>query len=179
MSESAVLDARSTETDCATLLVPGPDNQRDYRNALGRFATGVAVVTCHGDGVPIGMTINSFSSVSLEPPLILWSLAKTAHRFEPLFNAHRFSVHVLLEHQRKLALDFARHPDAFSQTDWRVGPNNVPLLDDVLARFDCEQTVCHDAGDHVIIVGRVAGALVGHGAPLVFSGGAFGGFKED
>lgn len=159
------------------VLIPSLENARDYRNALGHFGTGVTVITTSTSEGPIGMTVNSFASVSLNPALVLWSLSKTSGRFEAFQNAGHYSIHVMREDQGKLALEFAKNADAFDTCDWRYDGNSVPLLNDALTRFDCTQQAVHDAGDHIIIVGQVRCVVANEGAPLIFAKGGFGGFN--
>lgn len=150
------------------------DHQRAFRDALGKFATGVTIVTVAGAEGPVGMTVNSFASVSLDPALVLWSLDKTSYRYPFFMEAAYFAVHVLDENQAALALDFARNTNAFEGCEWHYGSNNVPLLDECLARFECRRNVVHDGGDHSIIVGNVLQFQHRHGEPLVFASGKFG-----
>ncbi len=177
MTADAKLGARATKSAHENLLVPSPENTREYRNALGNFGTGVTVITaCTSEG-PIGMTVNSFASVSLEPALVLWSLSKTSGRFEAFQDAKHYSIHVMRQEQKDLALEFAKNADAFDKCDWRYGENDVPVLNTALTRFDCMQKAVHDAGDHIIIVGQVRGVVANEGAPLIFAKGEFGGFN--
>lgn len=157
-------------------FMPGPETARALRDALGRFATGVAVVTAQdGDG-PVGITANSFASVSLDPALVLWSPAKSSSRF-PLFHAaEHFAIHVLGQDHRDLAAHFVRHGRDFAGLQAIPGPGGAPLLDECLARFACRTVARHDAGDHVIMVGEVLDAAFREGEPLVFSQGAYGRF---
>lgn len=159
-----------------TVITPTADNTRAYRNALGRFATGVTVVTTHGSEGPVGMTVNSFASVSLEPPLVLWSLSKSSGRFTPFREAEHYAIHVLDEHQGFMATEFARNAEALNHCDWFKGNGQTPLINNTLARFECRTIAQHDAGDHVIIVGEVERVTAREGSPLVFAGGQFGGF---
>ncbi len=158
------------------VVTPGPDSARALRDALGRFATGVAVVTCDCPDGPLGITANSFASVSLDPALILWSPAKSSSRFAVFTEATHFAVHVLAEDQRDLAAHFVRHGQDFDGISHRTGPGGVPMLDTCLARFACARIAAHDAGDHVIILGEVLEAAFSEGAPLVFSQGSYGRF---
>ena len=158
-------------------FVPSPETDRAYRDALGCFATGVTVVTVPGTDGPVGMTVNSFSSISLDPPLVLWSPAKTSHRF-PQFNAaSHFAIHVLKDDQTQIALDFARDSNAFDRLTWHENTSGVPLFDDCLARFECTRHAAHAGGDHIILVGKVERASLVSGSPLVFATGEFGGVK--
>ncbi len=160
-----------------TRITPGPDSERDLRDCLGRFATGVALVTCDSEIGPLGITANSFASVSLDPPLVLWSPARASRRFQAFAAARHYAIHVLGDHQLDIARAFTHHGQRFDGLRWSLSSDRVPLVDGVLARFDCRQTATHDGGDHLIIVGEVKSAQIGVGRPLIFSGGGYGGFS--
>ncbi|MGX9350076.1 flavin reductase family protein [Shimia sp. W99] len=165
--------------DMAPEFDPTAENQRIYRDALGCFATGVTVITAPTASGPIGMTANSFSSISLDPPLVLWSAAKNSQRYPFFAAATRFAIHVMRDDQKALALEFARRGDAFDQTKWHSGAHDVPLIDSCLARFECRTQAVHDGGDHAIVVGEVTHVTLNDGAPLVFAQRAFGGFTPE
>ena len=149
------------------------DDQRAFRTALGAYATGVSVVTTSSSDGPIGITVNSFASVSLDPPLVLWSPAKTSNRFAYFSGAHHFAIHVLDAHQQDICNGFTQDKSAFEGLDCENDENGVPLLNGCLARFECSLEAEHDAGDHVIIIGRVNRASARDGLPLLFQGGRF------
>ncbi|MCV9999381.1 flavin reductase family protein [Pararhizobium sp. YC-54] len=132
---------------------------RALRDAFGAFLTGVTVVTTVDDaGAPIGFTANSFTSVSLDPPLLLVCLAKTSRNYATLTAAKRFGVNILSEDQKDVSNTFARPvEDRFAAVDWRIGPHGSPVFADVAAWFDCATHDVVDAGDHVILIGRVEG----------------------
>lgn len=157
-------------------IEPGPDTQRDLRDALGRFPTGVAVITTDSEIGPLGITANSFASVSLDPPLILWAPAKYSRRYEAFATAGHFAVHVMGAEQAALAAGFSRSGTAFDALDWTLNAHNVPLIEGCLARFECDTVATHDGGDHRIVVARVTRAQWRGGAPLVFCGGTMGDF---
>lgn len=159
-----------------TSITPGPDTQRDFRTALGMFATGVTLVTADSEIGPLGITANSFASLSLDPPLVLWSPARASRRFEAFANAVHYAIHVLREDQMEIARAFTHHGTAFDGIKWHMSPKGVPLIADVLARFECRRNAVHEGGDHVIVVGEVISATIGKGRPLIFSGGGYGGF---
>lgn len=161
-----------------TAFTPDQESQRDYRDALGAFATGVTVVTCASDRGPLGITANSFASVSLDPPLVLWSPAKTSHRFEAFASARRFAIHILGEEQAHICRHFASQGLDFSGLDWFADDQGLPLIRDCLARFTCTHFAAHDGGDHLIIVGHVDEAERRAGAPLVFASGRYGRFTD-
>ena len=129
----------------------------EFRRALSCFATGVAVATTLDDsGQSVGMTISSFSSVSLAPPLVLWSIAHDAHGYDAFINAEYFAVNVLAKHQERLSDLFAtRGIDKFDGLDCRGGVHGSPILPDYAACFECRTEHIYEGGDHKIIVGRV------------------------
>lgn len=159
-------------------LKPGPDELRGLRDALGRYATGVTVVTAPTPGGPIGITANSFASVSLDPPLVLWSPARASRRFRFFCEAEHFAIHILGDDQQDLCDRFARTGHEFDGADWLMGAHGVPLLSGCLARFECRHAACHDGGDHAIIVGEVRRASWRDGEPLIFSQGCYGRFTN-
>jgi flavin reductase (DIM6/NTAB) family NADH-FMN oxidoreductase RutF len=132
---------------------------RALRDAFGSFLTGVTVVTTHNaDGAPIGFTANSFTSVSLDPPLLLVCLAKTSRNYAVLTEAKGFGVNILAEDQKDVSNTFARPvEDRFAAVAWKTGPFGAPVFADVAAWFDCSMHELVDAGDHVILIGRVEG----------------------
>jgi 3-hydroxy-9,10-secoandrosta-1,3,5(10)-triene-9,17-dione monooxygenase reductase component len=149
---------------------------RALRNALGAFATGVTIVTTRGAGAAdVGLTANSFSSVSLDPPMVLWSLAKTSSSIEPFRSATHFAVHVLAAEQEALSGRFAmKGIDRFEGTAVERGPGHVPMLPGCSARFACRTAFQHEGGDHVIFVGEVLDFVHSDRKPLVFHGGRYG-----
>lgn len=149
-------------------FAPGPGAERAFRDALGAYATGVTVITTDTPGGPVGITANSFASLSLDPPLVLWSPARASRRFAIFAAAERFAVHILAAEQEGLA----RH---FTRTGEPPGADSgVGGLDRALARFECLRHAVHPGGDHAIVVGLVERAVWRPGAPLVFHGGRFG-----
>ena len=133
---------------------------RTLRDALGCFATGVTVVTCVADnGKPTGLTVNSFTSVSLDPPLLLVCLARKAASAQALIGASHFAVNVLQTGQQPASIRFStRDEDRFGATPWSTGEAGAPILRDSLGVFECERFGVHDAGDHHILVGQVVKA---------------------
>lgn len=153
-------------------FVPDADHERDFRDALGRFATGVTVVTTLGEAGPLGLTANSFAAVSLSPPLVLWSPARRSSRFAAFAAAERFAIHVLGGHQVEICRHFSGS-GSFAGVTHETGPDGVPLLPGCLARFDCRRVAVHEGGDHAIIVGHVLEVETAPGKPLIFQGGVF------
>ncbi|MBM08462.1 MAG: hypothetical protein CMF69_02635 [Magnetovibrio sp.] len=151
------------------------DNQREFRNALGRFATGVTVVTTIGpSGKAEGITANSFSALSLKPPLILWCIGKSTPTYKSFITCTHFSVNVLKADQLDISRRFATAShDKFAGLDWREGAGGVPLLNDSLAAFECEFYANHEGGDHSILVGKVYNFSYTDGAPLLFNAGKY------
>lgn len=155
-------------------LAPNFD-QRLYRQALSQFATGVTIITtCLPDGSFLGLTANSFNSVSLDPPLVLWSLSNRAQSM-PVFtkNSH-YIINVLSAEQRALAEQFAsRSEDRFSGVQFSLSATGLPILDGVSAWFECHNRSRYPEGDHVIFVGEVERCAVTPQAPLIFHDGQF------
>lgn len=155
---------------------PTVENGRAFRQALGRFGTGVTVVTVNTGEGPLGMTANSFSSVSMDPPLVLWSPSKHSKRYPFFEKSNHFAIHVLTADQAEICNNFAKSSDAFDGLEWHYNEKNVPLIDGCLARFECCKSACHEGGDHVIMVGEVERASLSDGSPLLFFGGSLGSF---
>jgi len=132
-------------------------SEQEFRAALGQFATGVTVVTARADEEPhIGFTVNSFNSVSLSPPLILFSVARSMQRFDLFRSADAYVVNVLTTEQERISTQFAASDeDKWADVRWREGEGGAPVLLDALATFECVPWAEHDGGDHVIFVGEV------------------------
>ena len=143
---------------------------REFRNALGNCATGVTIITARGpNGDLVGVTANSFNSVSLDPPLVLWSLDKGSPSLPILEDSDYFCVHILSDKQGEECMAFAKSgTDKFGAVAHSEGLGGAPLLEGCLARFECKNVVHHDGGDHVIIVGEVEKYEVNGGDPLIF-----------
>ncbi len=155
-----------------TAIDPAED-PRAFRDALGAYATGVTVITTATEAGPVGITANSFASVSLDPPLVLWMPAKSSNRYRHFAAAEHFAIHVLDGHQHDICNAFTRNWSAFDGLDWAPDDNGVPVIEGCLARFDCRLHATHDAGDHAIILGRVLRAWSRPGLPLLFQAGRF------
>jgi 3-hydroxy-9,10-secoandrosta-1,3,5(10)-triene-9,17-dione monooxygenase reductase component len=151
------------------------EDLRSYRNALGSFATGVTIVTTQTDaGKPVGLTVNSFTSVSLEPPLVLWSLARKSPSLGIFDACRHYGINVLASHQAEHCARFATPmPDKFAGTAWSASEEGVPLLEGVAMQLVCENQQRIEAGDHVIFLGRVLHYAPGTGQPLIFCRGEF------
>ncbi len=149
---------------------------RQLRRALGCFATGIAVITTRApDGKVEGLTANSFSSVSLDPPLVLWSLQSRAASLDSFTRSGWFAVNVLAAPQHHLSRHFATPSvDKFAGLGWAPGLGGCPLLADTLACFECSVHSTVPAGDHLIFIGRVRRVGFRDGVPLLYSGGGYG-----
>ena len=147
----------------------------EFRRALSCFATGVAVVTTIDENrEPVGMTVSSFNSVSLEPPLVLWSIANDAQSYDSFMNAEYFAVNVLTMEQQHLSSRFAtRGIDKFDGLDCREGLHGTPVLPEYAACFECSTEYRYEGGDHKIIVGRVLRLEVREKDPLIVYRGRF------
>ena len=156
-----------------TASAPDP---RSFRDALGRYATGVALVTAAPDGEPAGLIVNSLTSVSLEPPLVSFSPARSSLTWSRMRRARHFGVNVLGSPHEQFAIRAsAAGADRFAGLDWERGRTGVPLLTDALAALECEIVAEHPAGDHWIVVGRVDDLRISPiDEPLLFFGGSFG-----
>lgn len=160
-------------------FTPGPESHRAFRDALGRFATGVTVVTTNTPEGPLGITVNSFASVSLDPPLVLWSPAKSSRRYRAFTEAEHFAIHVMADDQAAISGGFIREGAAFDRLDWAPSEDTgTPLIEGCLARFECARHAVHDAGDHAIVLGRVLSAAYREGKPLLFVAGQYGHFTH-
>ena len=146
-----------------------------FRAVLGHFATGITVITAMDGGEPVGIAANSFTAVSLEPPLVLFCAAKSSSTWPRIRSAGHFMVNVLDEHQEHISRLFAeKGADRFGQIDWRADERG-PILADVHAYLDCTIESIHEAGDHEIVVGRVHRlGLTADAGPLLFYQGRYG-----
>ncbi|MEQ9520844.1 MAG: flavin reductase family protein [Parvibaculum sp.] len=152
------------------------DQKRAFRNALGEFATGVAVVTTMVEGeAPIGLTINSFSSVSLEPPLVLWCLDKGSDTVDLFTRTKGFTINILSVEQQAISGQLSQTGNhGLAGLDLVEGANQCPRLVGVPAAFECEVDARHDAGDHIILVGRVVSFHRDEAhAPLIYHRGGY------
>lgn len=162
-------------SDEARRLAQAPIDPELFRSVLSSFASGVAVVTAMDDGVPVGLTAQSFTSLSLDPPLVMFCPKITSTSWPRIENAQHFAANILAEGQDALGIGFARSGgDKFADVDWTPGPSGAPLLTGVLAHIDCRMEAVHPGGDHKIVVGRVL-HLAADAAkkPLVYFRSAF------
>ncbi len=154
---------------------PVPFAEREFRDVLGHFATGVAVVTtCHEGSAPIGMAVNSFASVSLDPPEILWSVSSSAPSRDAFALHGAFAVNIMSEHDKDRIMQFARpSDDKFRGIEWQPGWRGVPVLSHAIATLECETKQMIPCGDHEIVVGSVRAIERRDGDPLLFFRGQF------
>ncbi len=154
---------------------PQAFDSRQFRDALSQFATGVTIIcAASGDGRYVGFTANSFNSVSLAPPLVLWSLASRSASLPAFEAAERYAVNVLASSQTELARRFSRpHADRFAGVDYRLGWADAPLIAHCVAWLECRHHSRHAAGDHVLFVGEVVTCERASGTGLVFHHGGF------
>ena len=143
---------------------------KELRRAFGAYATGVTVVTTrHGHGAFVGLTVNSFTSVSLEPPLVLWSQSLRAPSLSAFREATHFVVNVLGEDQASISHHFAKaHPDKFATIPHTLSNRGAPIITGAIAHFECDTAFEYKGGDHAIFVGRVTHYAIEPGAPLIF-----------
>ncbi|MGI9425988.1 MAG: flavin reductase family protein [Hyphomicrobiaceae bacterium] len=152
-------------------------DERELRDVLGCFATGVAVATtCDHDGEPVGLTISSFNSVSLNPPLILWSLARDARSHAAFCAASAFAINILSNEQKDVCMRFAKSSiDKFGGVAWHSGIRGIPVITDALATLECRHYRQYEGGDHTIFIGEVVHVDASEKAPLIYHRGALTG----
>jgi flavin reductase (DIM6/NTAB) family NADH-FMN oxidoreductase RutF len=155
---------------------PSAFDQRQFRDAMAQFATGVTIVCARAaDNRYVGFTANSFSSVSLEPPLVAWNLAARSASLAAFEAAQRYSVNVLAAGQVDLARRFSRpHADRFATVPYRLGWSDAPLIEGCVAWLECRHHARHRTGDHVLFVAEVVTVVRARGQGLVFHHGRFG-----
>ena len=152
-----------------------PTDLLQLRQCLGHFATGVTVVTCvAADGTARGITANSFSSVSLDPPLLLWNIAKVSNSLQAYLGAEHFAINILSADQQSISEHFARTDHTrFNGIDYAQSSDGVPLLPGTIACLECSTHDIHDCGDHYIIIGKISRFRCNGGNPLIFLHGAY------
>lgn len=149
-------------------------DQRGFRRCLGQFSTGVTIIAAEHDGQRVGVTANSFSSLSLDPPLILWSIGRTSRAFSTFMEAPRFAVSILAEDQVDVSQRFSsKDTDKFAGIGWESGGNGAPVIKNSAARLECQTEARHEGGDHVLIVGRVTRFAYEDRKVLIFSQGRY------
>lgn len=150
-------------------------NSKNFRHVLGKFATGVTVVTTlDSNQQAVGLTANSFSSLSLDPPLILWSIARSSSHYRTFKRCDAFAIHILSADQEHLSRRFSsKANDRFHDLSINAGFRGVPLIENTLARLECEQVAAYEGGDHVILVGEVKNLETNPDQPLVFFDGQY------
>jgi flavin reductase (DIM6/NTAB) family NADH-FMN oxidoreductase RutF len=149
---------------------------REFRDALGSFATGVCVISANPEGgEPFGMTVNSFASVSLDPPLVLWSLQNDSDMYDAFEKTELFAVNILRSDQEDLSNQYAKKGDhALSAGHFEMGASGAPVMPDTLVSLECELQARHPGGDHVILIGRVLELTQrNNGQPLLFCSGSY------
>ncbi len=156
------------------------DAVSQFKQAMGNYPTGVTIVTAQdAEGNPIGMTVNSFASVSIDPLLILWSIDKKAFHYDAFTKATTFNVNILAADQGELCMLFAsRVDDRFSKCEWQPGSNGVAVLKDVASQLECTLHNSVDAGDHVILIGEVTEIRNEEKEPLLYHKRLFGKIPE-
>ncbi len=156
-------------------------DEAGFRDALAHFGSGVTVVAARAAGALVGLTATAFTSVSIAPPLVLVCVGRTTGAGDGVVSSDVFGISILEQSQRWIAEHFARkNVDRFQGVSWSAGPiASAPLIDGALARLECRQHARHDAGDHVLLVGRVLGVTVADGAPLMHHRRQFGMFLPD
>lgn len=159
-------------------LLEGGDPAEDpkaFRRTLGQFATGVTVIATERDGQPVGVTANSFSSLSLDPPLILWSIARTSRSFQAFSAASHFCVSILGENQIDVSQKLSSsREDKFGEVDWSAGIGGAPVIGGAIATLECSTDAVHDGGDHIILIGRVLRHCRYAGKALLYANGQYG-----
>ena len=166
---------RHLAAEMASASSPAAVDARQLRAALGRYATGVTIVSCvDADGSPVGLTANSFNSLSLEPALVLWSLRRESPSAPAFSAALRFAVNVLAESHAALSQRFAsRGVDRFAAGGWSAGEHGAPVLAGAAAVFECETVSSQLAGDHLLFIGRVLACRDSALPPLLFHAGHY------
>ncbi len=156
-----------------------PPDPATYRTVLGHFATGVALITAIDGEEPVGMACNSFTSVSLEPPLVLFCAAKSSSTWPRIQHAGKWAANFLAEDGEETCRLFAQKgADRFAHVAYTIGRSGSPVLDHALAFVDCETVAEHDAGDHIIVVGQVLElGYASEGKPLLFYRGGYGRYE--
>jgi len=152
-------------------------DQARFREVLGHFATGVTIVTATEEGEPVGFSCQSFSALSLDPPMVILAPAKTSTSWPRIAEAGAFCVNILGEHQEALCRNFAiSGADKFEGVAWSAGTTGAPVIKGSLASIECNLGAIYDGGDHELVTGHVVAMEVGDGSPLLFYRSGFGRF---
>lgn len=147
---------------------------RAFRRCLGQYPTGVTIITAQNGEQTVGMAVNSFAAVSLDPPLVLWSIRRESKSAQDFLQASHFAVNILADDQVETSQLFgASHPERFNQTPWTAGASGTPLLDGAIAHLECRRVEVHQGGDHLILIGHVERYVRFEGGPLVFAQGQY------
>lgn len=160
-------------------FIPGPEARDHFRAAMGRFATGVAVITTQSEIGPLGMTANSLSSISMEPPLVMWAPGRGSRRHDAFVKAQHYCIHVLAKDQFDVAKHFATQGTGFDAFEWTLGKHGVPLIAGCAAQFHCTLHKTYEAGDHTMILGEISQAAYRDVPGLIFHQGQYGQFQFD
>ena len=165
----------SEETQMKQVLLDGSHETRELRNALGRFPTGVTIITTRAPGgKQEGLTANSFSALSLDPPLVLWSISRKSNSIQSFLDSGHFAINVLAAGQADISHRFATpRENKFEDLAATAGYGGSPVLPGVLAVFECKTETTIDGGDHLLFVGRVHRLSYGDGGPLIFNAGKY------
>jgi len=176
MSENRNQNTSAASGETGATAQTAGDPHRRLKDAFGRFSTGVGIAACyHGKDEPAAITINSFSSVSLEPPLVLWCIDRDASSFGAFMASDSYAVSILRADQQSIANRYAGYPDPETVPPrFKTGTSGAPVLTDALAWFDCRIWARYEAGDHVILVGEIIDFAAGSGAPLTYFASRFG-----
>ena len=148
-------------------------NLDEFRFALGKYVTGITIVTCNSENGPIGITANSFSSLSLSPPLVLWAPAKASKRHDTFLEAQKFIVHIASENQIELCKSFSKSANGGSELIWAYNDDGAAFIENCSARFECIKHSHFDGGDHSVIVGKVIKFQTTEQDPLIYVGGKY------
>ena len=148
-------------------------NSNEFRSALRKYVTGITIVTCNSKNGPIGITANSFSSLSLSPPLVLWAPAKASKRHDTFLEAEKFIVHIASEHQVELCKSFSKSANGDSELIWTYNDEGDAFIENCSARFECLKYNHFDGGDHSIILGEVKKIETTNLKPLIYLDGNY------
>jgi len=149
-----------------------------FKEVLGRFATGITVVTAMEEGAPVGFTCQAFASLSLDPPMVVLAAGKASTSWPRMVRAGAFCANILADDQRDLAVRFSTPGDRFGGVRWRLGDAGTPIIEGVLGWVECTLGSVYDAGDHELVTGTVRDLGTGDGGPLIYYRGGYGSFSS-